>query len=135
MLFSKIIKIPHLTLWNTVPLVLVLGLIGISKMADLQWHDTYFVFSLLQMAIVFGVFLSLLGLVYWFFRNQKMNRLLTSTHLLVSIIFCVLSLILGYTNTMIFNSTYYSLLILFFLFAQLLFLVNIGLSLFKRNKK
>ncbi|MBP1840995.1 hypothetical protein [Formosa algae] len=72
---SKPTKKPHLLLWFSIPLIMVIGLRSPNKSLSINIYDTYVVFSATDLTIAISVLLGLIGLGYWII--QKTSRKLT----------------------------------------------------------
>ncbi|WP_146035265.1 hypothetical protein [Formosa algae] len=72
---SKPTKKPHLLLWFSIPLIMVIGLRSPNKSLSINIYDTYVVFSTTDLTIAISVLLGLIGLGYWII--QKTSRKLT----------------------------------------------------------
>jgi len=134
---------PYKILWWTIPIILVLILFKAESTFDLQSYDTYFVITSIHVAILFTLFLGILGGVYWFLRFNRLNSMLSKVHFIGT----SLSLI-GFTFISILQTTYatrdfelfrqwnkmVAFLILIFIGLQIIFLTNLMMGLIRRKK-
>ena len=135
---------PYYVLWWTIPLNFILTILNPDGAFDLQFHDTYFVFFSLHLAIVFSLFLGLLGGIYWLFRAYHLINILSLTHAFTTSI-----AMLGITLVAIFQNIYRArnyeflnqlnsigfLLIAILIIIQLIFIINIIIGLVKGRKE
>lgn len=56
---------PHLTLWLSIPLILIIGLMAGDTLLDINIHDTYIVIHPVHFGILTALACALLGLGYW----------------------------------------------------------------------
>jgi len=77
---------------------------GLTATIDLQLHDTYFVFDSIYLAIMASIFLILLGIIYWLFRNYRMNGLLTKIHTAGTLLSIVVFLLCITVESMVGNN-------------------------------
>lgn len=132
---------PYRYFWAFIPFVIGLSLLGQRDTIDIQMHDTYFVVDLTHMAFFYSTILVVLGLLYWWFRKRQLINWITVLHVVVSLITI---LVLQASSLLVphFVSLNYELyqkvnqlitmLMLAFILAQLLFVLNLIISGFKR---
>ncbi|MCD2258876.1 hypothetical protein [Psychroserpens luteolus] len=143
---------PHIYFFITAFVIILIGEASIFHLGnsalDINVHDTYFVIAQREMAIVLCVLYLLAGFMYWIFQKLsiKLYSTLTATHTIITLggIYFYHAGLLYFTyfsdpdpftsllsnNENIFNLTmYFSLLI-----VQLLFIVNIIISIFRHLK-
>ena len=89
-MFKLIARHPHKVIWSVLPLLLGLSILGFNKTIDLQFHDTYFVISWLHIGALLSITFSILGLVYWWFRNTQLIQWMTIVHVITTLIFALL---------------------------------------------
>jgi heme/copper-type cytochrome/quinol oxidase subunit 1 len=79
------IRAPYRWLWASMPVFLLIVLLSTQRSVDIQMHDTYFVTSLLQLAIVAALLCGLLGGIYWLARRRQLITSLTVIHVVLSV--------------------------------------------------
>lgn len=131
---------PYKFLWLSIPLIVIVILICPRGTFDLQLHDTYFVITSNQVAIISSIFLGLVGLLYWLLKEFDFVIWLR-TLTVVSTIICVIGLILlsifqikiVQNNFQFYRPIQYIgwLLLFIFLITQFLFILNLGIALKK----
>lgn len=145
------IKKPYALFWLVIPFIVVIGILKKSQVFSLEVTDLYFELPFLQFGIFIASVCAFLGLCYWLLRKIGLQNRLTLIHVLATLALALFLMIRFGTNKMeaidvnVFRPTsdlraYYEQnelaisVLVFFVSAQLLFIVNIGLTLFKRNK-
>lgn len=141
---NSIATSPHKSLWYAIPVLVVLSLIGLNSSIGLQLHDTYFDISTFYVGFLSSALLFLLGLLYWAVRKRKLIKWMTIIHVVMTTLTLVLILVVGliaddssngdYLTFQAFNQTL-GISLLVTIISQLLFLLNVGLSLLKDKKE
>ncbi|MBC6993349.1 hypothetical protein QWY85_16865 [Neolewinella lacunae] len=141
---NSIATSPHKSLWYAIPVLMVLSLIGLNSSVNLQLYDTYFDVSTFYVGFLSSAFLFLLGLLYWAVRKRKLIRWMTIIHVVMTTLTLVLILTVGliaddsssgdYLTFQAFNQTL-GIALLVTIISQLLFLLNVGLSLLQDKKE
>lgn len=134
---------PHKLLWVCIPLFLALILLGPSSAIDVQNHDTYLVIALFHVGLAFAFKLFILGAIYWLLRKKKLIWILTAAHILLTIL-AIITLIIWHlffrqfstyaVDIFTHQATWIPYLIWIYLFAQVLFIVNIIYALIKGKR-
>lgn len=134
----------HKLIWISILPILMISFLDKNAIFDIQYHDTYFIFPLLHLGILFSIVLGIIGLIYWWISDRPVINWMKLVHIGVTIGFMFTFLItnlvrsklydLGFVILMDINLTY-AIFILIFVGCQLLFLVNIfkGLVGSKKN--
>lgn len=135
---------PHFYFWTTAILILIIGLITYDQesVLDINLHDTYYVIQHFIIIQCISLLLILVGGLYWIYEkaNRKLNKLLTKIHIITTIggilIYPVIEKLLrlyevNQHTTIITNLAIITLMVLI---AQVLFLINLLIGLFTRNK-
>ena len=126
-------------LWYCIPFIWLLILFCSNSTFDIQIHDTYLVISSSDLAIVVSLIFGLLGLGYWLMRAYKRIHWLEIFHIVLTILSIV-----GFVSMSILQQDQYDLrlsgrlaiiFLLVFILAQLLFLINLSISLFRGQKR
>lgn len=125
------------------PLILGLSVIGINRATNIQLHDTYYVVALFHVGLMLSIILGVIGLLYWFFRKKKLIPWMTFIHVTTTIL-CFVGFMLSdflfkeqrvseynFYNTV---HTILSVLLLISIASQLLFLVNLIVSLIRKKR-
>jgi len=125
---------PHKVVWSFILVVLAIVIVKRVVMIDVQMHDTYIVFSPIELGAMISAFLGLFGMIYWLMRNKKLIDWMTIVHVIVSFIIILIFMII-FTSTGK-NSEFYRMVDQYFPtilsllgLTQILFLINIFLSL------
>ena len=135
---------PYKILWWIIPLTFTPVILSPDGAFDLQFHDTYFVFVSLHVAIVFSLFLGFLGGIYWLLRAYHLINILSLTHAFTTSI-AMLGIVLIAICQNIFRARSYKflnllnsigfLLIAILIIIQLIFIINIIIGLVKGRKE
>ncbi len=137
---NRLIHKPYKLIWVFAFIIALLTLFGLNSTLDISIHDTYYVFS--NLGIFLTVYLFLIGLLYWLFRNKQLiNWMITIIHLFATIFSFLILFTIGISTGVkneieifkLFNQ-FSIILIAIIIFCQILFLLNLVISLF-RNKK
>lgn len=128
------LPIPHKAIWSVIPVFLMIGFFFSYRTMDIQFHDTYFVFSSFVLGLIFSTILLIIGFIYWHHREKKLIPWMTYIHvgwtnfvlgfIQINVAFSVAGIFiyhgfLGYWGLM---------LILFTGVVQLLLLINVRMS-------
>jgi len=84
---------PHVLLWISVCILLVLGFIHRDTFIDIQWNDTYFVLDSVTVTLVLSIYLLCIGSIYWALRKRKISKWVTWIHLILTWLFILYFLI------------------------------------------
>jgi len=123
---------PYHTLWYSIPIILLLAAFGFTHSFDLQLHDTYFVMSTFHLGIAGSIILAITGLLYWFVKSKVLINWMISVHVVVTIGTIVFLLFIGYNKTLLnFTSQVGVIVIALFLVSQLIFIINLAVSLLR----
>jgi len=140
-IFDSILRYPHKTFWIAMLPVFVLGYLFSVRSIDIQIHDTYLVVSLASLGLFLAIYLLISGMLYYLFRNKRLDANLIVIHI-ISIIFILI--IWFWCSEVQHISTPDSFLTfrkvmdfailstMIFLCLQLLFLVNLTISYFRK---
>ena len=135
---------PHKILWWTIPVIFMLFAFTGNIAVDLQWHDTYYVVTALNVAILISIFLVFLGLIYWRLRSNHLHNKLSLTHSIGTSIS-----LFGISSISLFLESFYilgnfklfgilnrviTILIITFIGLQILFVVNLAIGLRKSER-
>ncbi len=149
---KHIYKRPYIYLWLTSLMVLIVGYVSYvhlqNSALDINVHDTYFVVA--HQHIVYGLssFFLLIGSMYWIMEKLKIKLLSTLTviHVMVtllSIILCIIGIF--YFDSVITapkvlkdsqainRNAFTTIISMLIIIAQLLFLINVIISLIKHG--
>lgn len=143
---SIMLKKPHYIFFIVSLLILIAGIVLNTTIADntiaINIHDTYYVITYLDVAIVLSGVCLIIGLVYYLILKAglKLNNTLSSVHTFITIgsliLYCILyPIALHETNKNIFAPDYSYICTIAFIYitsiAQLLFISNIVASVIK----
>lgn len=136
---------PHLLFFGNIPLLWLITVVLPVKVIDIQWHDTYFVIPFYHLVIPVSIILGGIGLLYWLFSEKLMIKWMTVFHTLTTILpILAFFIINGFSSEeeadyiaadMISRSKPYFILLLLFLFGQILFVLNLLIALFKKTEE
>jgi len=136
---------PYRLLWYFSPFILLISFFNLKHTIDIQQHDTYVVISALNIGLLFAVFSIFCGAIYWVLRNRKLYKWITNIHVL-TIIIVPLFLLINVSLTQRFIESIdilnkrsvmdaSKIILLIFLLSQILFLLNVLLSIFRKPLK
>lgn len=97
---------PYSLFLITIPIMMVLGLIGQHRYVDIQMGDTYYGISTFHFALFFSVILVINAFLFWLYRNNKLTPGIFKLHA-VTIIMCfifIIILTLSFKNLILLNS-------------------------------
>jgi len=126
--------------------IIWLGVILTSAEAiDIQLHDTYFVIAYYHIALFFTIVFGGFSLGYWLFRKKPLIHWMTIFHTTITIMLLLIWFFwYGFpTNKnaahyiegdmILYQPIFYLILLLFFLLAQIFFVLNLLITLFKKH--
>lgn len=128
---------PFKVVWGIIPIILILGLIGVNSNLDLQLHDTYFVIAAVHIGILFVIILGIIGWIYWRTSAKKLVPWMTLTHTIATVVSFVLIMLaasffkeLVSTNVAMFRAInqLIFLMLLIALLSQVVFIINLIIS-------
>ena len=136
---------PHQLFWGSILLIWLAVFLLPAEAIDIQFHDTYLVIAYYHVAIFLTILLAGIGLLYWFFRKKQLIQWMTIFHTLISMLpILVLFIWNGFPSEdgvrdyiegdAISRSIPYLILLLGFIFGQILFILNLLIALFKKTK-
>ncbi len=151
----NLIKIKTYNLfWLVALIILMIGLIQDhfeDNTFDINIHDTYFVIAHLHFAIFLSLTYYLIGLGYWIVQKAMKRKLINVLTIIHSAIlngsFLVYWLVIGYSkafletpfplfdNYQLINQTLVILTILILLIGQPIYIINLTIGIFKKQKK
>lgn len=118
----------------TIPIIMVLGLIGQHRYVDIQLGDTYYVISTFHFALLFSIILAINAFLFWLFRNKNLTPLIFKLHAL-TIIMCyifIIILTLSFKNLILLNPQAFNVvnqlvfgLLMFSAVSLIVFVVNL----------
>ena len=125
---------PHKVVWSFILVVLAIVIVKRVVMVDVQMYHAYIAFPVVDLGGMICAFLGLFGMIYWLFRNKKLVDWMTIFHVIISFI-VILILMIFFTERE--NNTefdrmvdqYFQTIISLLGLTQILFLINIFLSL------
>ncbi len=134
MIYSK----PYKSFWISVPIIIILSVIGHENLLDIQLHDTYFVISALYIGLTLSILSGTIGIIYYVARHLKLINWITVLHVSVTLLAFTVMMIdvvlmknyIGRSGSLTINNVIVSLFLLG-LGVQPLFIMNIGLGIFK----
>jgi heme/copper-type cytochrome/quinol oxidase subunit 1 len=139
-----VIDKPHKIFWYAIPVIIGLSMIGLNNAIDIQVHDTYIVIALIHMGLFLSIILGLIGFIYWLFRHKKLVNWMTAVHVYITTSTFILFVLSGLITTRAFErdlevvrTVYYIIftLILITILSQLVFTINLALSVIRDKRK
>ena len=143
----KLIEKPHLIFLLAIPIVLLLGIWSTDANNVINIHDTYYVITHLSLTIVLSVLFAIIGFGYWIIRktSRKLIKWLTWIHIVLTIGVLLAFLILPFLSVGSGTESAFPLrdemerkdfiraiLILLFIFVQLIFLINMAVGISRK---
>jgi heme/copper-type cytochrome/quinol oxidase subunit 1 len=141
LLFKK----PHLIFWISIPILMIIGLIGENKVLDINVHDTYYIISHTHLAIFISFNFGIIGLGYWLALKtiRKLSKLLSLIHIIITFGGIILIWILSqlfresimeqeYNTNLSLSITLITVIVIL---GQIIFPINIIRGLIKKNNK
>jgi heme/copper-type cytochrome/quinol oxidase subunit 1 len=140
----------HTLFWLAVPVILLIRVPNFNSAIDFQLNDTYLIVAFWHISVFMAVLFGVIGIVYWILEKMgaSMKRWLSLLHFMLSFLMAIVFIFsskqsdeMTYTmdipaeqlahfqRVQVFVTT----IILLFLAAQLLFLVNLAIGLFRRK--
>ena len=145
----KLITKPDLIFFLLIPVILLMGIMSGDTTLEINIHDTYFVIAHFHVAVLISILFGIIGVGYWLMKksNRKLSKWLNWTHIVLTIggliaIFRIPYLSLGSDTQSQFphfdelekkNSILTS-IILIITFGQLMYLINLIIGIFIKNK-
>ena len=141
---SQIYK-PHLIFLLSIPILLLIGIFSRNEMLDINIHDTYFVFSQIDLIILISILFGIIGLGYWLLlkANRKLSKWLNLIHISLTFGGILLIWILAqfFRESIMeydFNNNLtlaIYLTTLFIIFGQIIYLINIINGIIRKQNK
>lgn len=129
---------PFNAIWFSIPFILGLSFLRPFGIIDFGIHDTYYVISIFHLGILFSLVLGLSGMLYWLVRGIRLIDWMTVWHVVFTITAFLVILFAGlksdlaiplhFNNNSIINQ-FIIVIILLMISAQLIFLLNLILSI------
>ncbi len=141
---NSIINSPYKVIWYSVLFLIGLSIFGWNNTIDIQLHDTYFVFISIHIAVLFSIYLGVIGIIYWMIRKKKLIDWMTVLHVVFTISTFALIITTGLIFKKIIESdfkiirTVNQILFVVFLIAllsQLIFITNLIIGLIRNKPK
>ena len=78
-----LINKPHLIFLFSIPIIILFGILNRNEMLDINVHDTYFVFSQIDLTILISILFGIIGIGYWIMlkANRKLSKWLNLIHI------------------------------------------------------
>lgn len=145
---KKLIQKPYLIFTLVIPIALLIGIIYGKDELDINVHDTYYVISYFHLSIIVSILFGILLLGYWLMdiANRKLFKWINWFHIMITITSIIIIFSIPYlpNNTYSpYNSTILDdlkspsmlllLAILFMVLAQLFFVINIIIGVFRKK--
>lgn len=80
---SRILNRPYLIFWMSLPILLLFGLSNRNEIITINIHDTYYVFSRIDLTFVISILFVIIGIGYWLMlkTNKKLSKWLNLIHM------------------------------------------------------
>ena len=80
---NLISKKPHLIFLFSIPIIILFGILNRNEILDINVHDTYFVFSPIDLTILISILFGIIGIGYWIMlkANRKLSKWLNLIHI------------------------------------------------------
>ncbi|SHG48530.1 cbb3-type cytochrome c oxidase subunit I [Flagellimonas flava] len=146
---NKLIEKPHLIFLLSIPIIMLIGILSGDSVLDINVHDTYFVIAYLHLAILISILFGIIGIGYWIMQkaNRKLSKWLNLIHVVLTVggliaIFGIPYLLFDSTAESAFpvfdqiarQNLILILTIFLILFGQLMYLINLIVGIFRKNK-
>lgn len=92
---SSIISLPYKLLWYTIPVIMIIALTGRNHTLDIQYHETYYIFTLPHVGFVVSGLLLLNGWMYYVLRQKTGFFTLNRIHVMLTITLSILIVLYG----------------------------------------
>ncbi|OAD46255.1 hypothetical protein LPB303_03500 [Polaribacter atrinae] len=140
-----LINKPHLIFLLSIPIIILFGILNRNEMLDINVHDTYFVFSQIDLTILISILFGIIGIGYWMMlkANRKLSKWLNLIHITLTFGGILLIWILAqlfresimeynFNNNLTFGIY---LIALIAIFGQLIYPINIISAIIKKRNK
>ena len=140
-----LINKPHLIFLLSIPIIILFGILNRNEMLDINVHDTYFVFSQIDLTILISILFGIIGIGYWMMlkANRKLSKWLNLIHITLTFGGILLIWILAqlfresimeynFNNNLTFGIY---LIALIAIFGQLIYPINIISGIIKKRNK
>ncbi len=140
-----LINKPHLIFLLSIPIIILFGILNRNEMLDINVHDTYFVFSQIDLTILISILFGIIGIGYWIMlkANRKLSKWLNLIHITLTFGGILLIWILAqlfresimeynFNNNLTFGIY---LIALIAIFGQLIYPINIISGIIKNRNK
>lgn len=131
---NLILNQPYKLIWMAIPLVMGLALIKADSTIDIPLHDIYFLVASAQVGIQLSLTLGFNGCLYWLLRKKKLVNWMTAFHVITTILSFNLIIITGFVFKD-FNQIVPAISLLLMPVSQLIFFVNLAISLIRNEEK
>lgn len=128
-------------MFMSILIIFILAIVNPNEFIDIQLHDTYFVISPIHLGAILSFYLGLTGIIYWLLRKLSCVKWMTITHIIFTILACVFFQIFSLisskfieidNNAIRIMYQIVTVIILFGILSQVIFVVNIFLSLIRK---
>lgn len=132
------IKNPYLFFLGSIPFILFIGFLD-KQIMSVSIHDDYYVFSKSDFSVLISYLFGIVGFGYLMMKkyNKKLIKWLIWIHIIVSISGASILFIVPYLytqNDLVKPNTILILTGLAVIFSQLFYLINIIISIFRKDK-
>ena len=140
---NLILRKPYKVIWLSIPILLILSLIGIGSTLDIQMLDTYLVLAPSHVGISLSIILALIGLLYWLVKEKSLISWMTVSHVIATLLTFSIILLAGLSfNHLVepdfgmFGVINQLILILVFvsMVSQIVFLINLIISAIRNGE-
>lgn len=141
---NRLTNKPHQFTWMSIPLIILLSIVGMKSSIDLQLHDTYFVVATIHLGLLYTFIMGTAGFFYWLLGNKKLINWMTCFHITGTFIPFIAIIVLAIffdkiiqrnvDTFRIINEVEWGMLGIIFL-SQGIFLINILIGLIRKKRK
>ncbi|WP_139059051.1 hypothetical protein [Polaribacter reichenbachii] len=132
------IKNPYWLFLSSIPFILLIGFMD-KQIMSVSIHNDYYVFSISDFSVLISYLFGIVGFGYLMMKiyNKKLIKWLNWMHIIVSISGASILFIVPYLyteNDLVTPNTILILTGLVVIFSQLFYLINIIISIFRKDK-
>lgn len=140
---------PHYIFFIAIPVIILIGLLKRETAMDINLHNTYYVISHFNIALLGAIVLGFIGFGYWSVQkaNRKLSKKMNNIHIVMTfgglLALFAIDCLSNFSNP---NSEFplfeelktiniiITIIVLCIIFAQLVYLVNIITSIFRKKQ-
>lgn len=142
------IEKPHLIFFIAIPFIILVGFLNRDTATDINLHDTYYVISHFNIALLIAIVIGILGIGYWGVQNANriLSKKMNGTHIVLTFGGLLALFVIDYIPHLstpdsefpLFDESpsknlIITLIVLLIAFGQIVYLVNMITSIFRKN--